>query len=539
MAQGIETDTDSRSGDNAPGTALVVSMDAPHQRLIQVVLRDVTDDNNQLVQTREWLLHHKDVDGLALTGNLFAAECTMTGRGKVFIKRAPLPHVRQADGPPVDLAVEVRRPHGYNYTLCRTGPEDLESWVVLDYDGGAIGRTRALHHWQQSLRPATESHALPQFLSNSWGDRNRDARIQEGFMLEEIDRAAELGVDVVQIDDGWQKGRTANSAEAEEKGGVWTGFWEADPDFWAPDPERFPNGLEPLLERAKEHGLEIGLWYAPDSHRAFANWERDVDQIITLHETYGVNHFKLDSIVAETHAARRNLAAMFQAILDRSEGKIVCDLDVTAGKRPGYFGELTIGPLFVENRYTDWHSYWPHFTLRNLWQLSHWIDPRRLRMELLNNGRNTEKYADDPLAPALYPPSTLFAIVMFSNPLGWFENTGLSDDYVADVAPLVACWKEHRPALFDGDILPIGEVPDGVSWTGFLSDGGEGRDGYAVVLNEKNPSKTHRFSLPRSFGGAGILWGDGEVEVDGDQLTVTIEKPFGAVFVKLLVDDNG
>ena len=44
------------------------------------------------------------------------------------------------------------------------------------------------------------------------GDRSRDARINEAFLLKEIDAGAALGVDVVQIDDGWQKGRTANSA---------------------------------------------------------------------------------------------------------------------------------------------------------------------------------------------------------------------------------------------------------------------------------------------------------------------------------------
>ena len=55
-----------------------------------------------------------------------------------------------------------------------------------------------------------QRHAL--LLSNTWGDRNRDARVCETFVLQEIDRAAALGLDTVQIDDGWQKGTTVNSA---------------------------------------------------------------------------------------------------------------------------------------------------------------------------------------------------------------------------------------------------------------------------------------------------------------------------------------
>ncbi|MDT8389342.1 MAG: alpha-galactosidase [Lentisphaeria bacterium] len=533
MAQGIEIDEQIDNEAPVSNDAMVVSIEDHHQRLIQVELLDVTDRNNQLVHTKEWLLHNKDAESLLLTGNLFAVDCTLTGKGKVFVKRAPLPHIREAEAPVIDLTVTPHHPSGFNYTLHQTGPEDLESWVALDFEGGSIGMTTALHRWQQSLRPQTEQHRVPKFVSNSWGDRNRDERIQEAFMLAEIDRAAKLGVDVVQIDDGWQKGRSANSAEAKEKGGVWSGFWVADPDFWTPDPERFPNGLEPLLKRASGHGIEIGLWYAPDSHEEFRNWEKDAAQIVTLHQTYGIHHFKLDSITAETFTARRNLAAMFKAILGKSDGKVICDLDVTAGKRPGYFGELTTGPLFVENRYTDWHSYWPHFTLRNLWQLSQWIDPRRLRMEFLNNARNDHKYEDDPLAPSLYPPATLFASVMFANPLGWFENTGLTDDYVAEVAPLVACWKKHREQIFAGDIIPIGDAPDGVAWTGFLSSGEENNDSYAVLFNERNPVRSHRFTLPRSFTEVEILSGSGEANMDGGGLITSIPNPFGYLFVRL------
>jgi alpha-galactosidase len=92
----------------------------------------------------------------------------------------------------------------------------------------------------------------------------------------------------------------------------------------------------------------------------------------------------------KTHdrASLDNQRAMFDRMLEGSDGNMVFDLDVTAEIRPGYFGLPDIGPLFVENRYTDFHRYWPHKTLRNLWELSLVVDPVRLRMELLNNTRN-------------------------------------------------------------------------------------------------------------------------------------------------------
>lgn len=534
MTTGIETGERQATGTSTQQTDTLVAIADQHQRLTQVTLMDMTDRNNQLVQTREWLLHNKDTESRSLTGNLFAVERTLKGTGKIFVKRAPLPHVRAPGEAPVDLTVRQREGGGFEYVLHQTGPEDLESWQVLDYEGGDMGRTRVLHQWQQSCRPRTKAHSEPRFLSNSWGDRNRDARIQHDFILREIDTGADLGVEVIQIDDGWQKGISANSSEAKERGGVWSNFWNTDPEFWTPNPDRFPHGLEPILRYAEKRGVAIGLWYAPDSWEEFANWRKDADQIVHLHRHYHVTHFKLDGISAETITARRNLKAMLEAVIEEPKGEIVCDLDITAGVRPGYFGALAIGPLFVENRYTDWHNYWPHFTLRNLWQLSQWIDPRRLRMELLNNARNACnacKYEGDPLAPSLYPPATLFAMTMFSNPLGWFENSGLSEAFIAEVAPLVTCWKAHREQIFAGGIVPIGQAPDGVAWTGFYS--GTKMRGYVVVFNETNPDSSHRFELPESIANIELLSGTGSVHSDGRTLVATLNKPFGYLFARI------
>jgi alpha-galactosidase len=537
MAQGIEDDNAVKPDRNTPDASVsrVVSIPDQHQRLLAVGLFDQTDHYNELVHTRQWLLHHRELP-LDLQGNLFIMERPLTGAGTILVKQAPLPPARPVEGSLIDLTV---RPNpdgpGYEYLLHQTGPDDLEAWHVIEYDGGEIGRTIALHRWQRSARPATDAHRIPRLISNTWGDRNRDGRMQHDFVLREIDRAAELGVDIVQLDDGWQRGASANSIQAKQEGGIWTGFWESDPQFWTPHPQRFPHGFGPIFEHAKNNGIGIGLWYVPDSSNDYANWQKDVDQILTLHRQWGVQRFKLDGIDAGTHEARRNLSALFDAIMTESSGRIACDLDLTGGgsKRPGYFGALGLGPIFLENRYTDWHGYWPHQTLRNLWQLSHWIDPQRLRIEFLNNERNAEKYPDDPLAPVLYPPATLFAITMFANPLGWFENTGLSDAYRAQVAPLIQCWRDHRERIASGHILPIGHLPDGTTWTGFCSLTNDSPNAYAVIFNQASPKGEATLGLPRAFTDVAILHGQGTAQVKGNQLTATMPRPFGYSFVQL------
>lgn len=532
---GVEIDPPAANHRPIPKTGSAgqtIEFHSPHIRLTQVILHDATDHNNELVQTKQWLLHPRE-GTLKLSGNLFLVEEQLTDKGTLFIKQAPLPGARPTASD-YDLKVTHMSAGGYAMTLPETDP--TQAWTILEYEGGPLERARVLQQWQQAQRPDNPGHQRPRFLSNTWGDRSRDGRMEEAFILSEIDAAAQLGVDVLQLDDGWQQGTTANSKDAAKNGGVWEGFWKHDPDFWNVHRERFPNGLEGLITYAQSKGIQIGLWYAPDSWNDFANWQKDADKILELHRTYGVEHFKVDSINFKSETGRQNLHALFERVLAGSQGKVIFDLDITAGTRPGYLGAIPVGPLFVENRYTDWHNYWPHHTLRNLWKLSHWIAPQRLRMEFLNNQRNHWKYKNDPLAPARYSADTLFATVMFSNPLGWFECSGLPDDYIKAAAPLVHTWKAHREALFTGTILPIGAEPDGFSPTGFLSVSKDERSGYLLVFRELSPEPRITLPIPMGLELENCQWevlhNSGTVDTENTQLSVNIPKKLGFVFAR-------
>lgn len=515
----------------APGFEQRVTIRDQHLRLLQVTLRDQTDVHNELVQVNEWLLHPSE--NLALQGNVFVVENTLTGAGRVLLKLAPLPHARPAPGG-ADLRVAPRDDSGFDFTLIRAA--DDGEFVDLPYVGGVVGRTRALQQFQRSRVQTAPEHRIPRFLSNTWGDRSRDSRICAEFIEKEIAAAARLGVEVVQIDDGWQTGTTQNSARSGGQG-VWEGFWAARPDFWAPDPANFPGGLQPLARLAAAHGVALGLWFAPDSINDFANWEKDAACLTALFHQHGIAHFKIDGVHAPNARALANLNRFFTAVLRDTGGRVVFDLDVTAQLRPGYFGLIGTGPLFVENRYTDWHRYWPHQTLRNLWQLAWWVDPNRLRMEFLNQARNREKYADDPLAPAGYAPDALFATVFFSNPLGWFEVSNLPAEYFERVPALVAIWKQCRAELFGGTIFPLGQAPDGSAWTGFAAVADDGKSALALVFRELNPSAAGSLAIPGFLAGnstrCDVLAGGGSATWTGDALHIADATPLGYTLVRL------
>lgn len=462
-------------------------------RVVVYRLSDRTDDYNELVQKDEWLVGFNERTN-EVRAPILATEDPLTGRGTAYLRLAPLPHARQ-DPAAVDFSFWGQPEPGTDrrglLVRCTGYP-----YVALPYAGGAEGRTRALQDYQRSVRPYVPGRDGV-FLANTWGDCNRDTRINEAFLLEEVRAASELGVEVLQVDDGWQTGKSMNSAFANGKG-VWNGYWAVSPDFWVPDPKRFPHGLAAVTKAAGEKGVRFGLWYAPDSSNDAANWERDADWILKLHGECGIDYFKLDSMKTTGALSLSRQKSLFDKVTGGSDGRIVIDMDVTAEKRPGYFGMMKAGPLFVENRYTDWKSYWPHLTLRTLWSLSEVVDPVRMRMEVLNPLRNRELYGDDPLAPAAYPPETLFAIVMAASPLGWFEVQNLAPETVSAWKPLIATWKREREAMAACNVLPVGARPDGVSWTGLVFTPREaGRPGYGLFFRELANDARYAFDFRR------------------------------------------
>lgn len=492
-----------------------------HLRYTQVELMDQTDHHDELVFEREWLPMQ---DQFQVACNVFHVEDVATGNGLVFVKFAPLPHAR-----PVKSAWDVRvTGAARRMTLAGQG----YPWTVIAYSSGRAGRIAAMQDFQRSLR-AYVPERDGMFLSNTWGDRSRDSRVSEEFLLKEVAAGARLGVDVVQVDDGWQQGKTGNSAFGK---GAWGNFRSANPEFWKPHPERFPNGLKPLVEAAQENGMKFGLWFGPDGEKDMENWKLDAEVLLGSFEKEGVEYVKIDAVQMTSPTAEANLNRFYDKVLEETEGRVVFDADATAGLRPGYFGNVRVGPVFLENRYTDWGNYWPHRTLRNLWTLSSYVDPVRLRMEFLNQKRNEKMYEGDPLAPVAYPPDTLFATVMFASPLGWFETSNLPENYFEVIPPLVAAWKEERQAIFSGHIIPIGEAPDGYAWTGFSSTSKDRKSARLVIFREMNEEGSWTTKVPL-FDAADaevtVLGGKGSVVYQNGELSVTIPETLQYVFVRL------
>lgn len=478
-----------------------------------VKFMDYTDDNDNLVEPIHGIMTRRE--NRYMYGNLLLLKDILSEEGITFIKEGPTPHSYMGDTRS-DFYI-----HGQNIFTTGWGltEKDFEHTDTVSGYGGAVivwdGEAENQFFSLQSYHRARHNFVPEKdvfLMSNTWGDQSSDGKISEKFLLDELSKAKEIGINLYQIDDGWQNGTTCNSVNAsnpEFNDAVWgEGYYKANPRFWTVHDTRLPNGLEPIVKYAKENGIRIGLWFSPDSNNEFENWERDSSVLLDLHRKYGITAFKLDGVLLKSKVSEDNLVKLLQKVLTESDGKIVFNMDVTADTRSGYFGSIHYGSLFVENRFTGnfgpYPNYYPHRTLRNLWKLSMYYPSNRLQMEFVNVKRNTELYAGDVLSPASCGLEYTFAVTMFANPLGWMELTGLDQESANLLSGIIPAYQKIQGDILAGQVLPIGEEPNGTKWTGFQSVKTEG-EGYLLLLKEYNDQKKHTYTLWKEKGKELIL----------------------------------
>ena len=510
------------------GACDTIAFGGRHIKATDTMHLDQTDVRDNLVSATERMLAANDRP-FATVSTALDCRDVVSGEGLLFVRISPMPASRA--NTIEDFILDGHR----RMAILANGYPLAE----IAYRGGEAGMRRASVAFQRAIRPY-RSERDGVLLSNTWGGGNADSRINQDFLLKEIEAGARMGVDVIQVDDGWQHGRTPASMKKANKGGrkAYSGYWDADPDFWKEDRERFPDGLGFLADKAREKGMRFGLWFGPDSSGEVANWEKDAACLLDYHRRFGIDYFKMDTMNMPTLTAQTRGRMMFDRMLEESGGAMVFDLDCTAGVRGGYWGVMDVGPVFVENRYQNSVRYWPHHTLKNLWDLSHLVDSVRLRMEFCNPDICREKYAASPLSYANYRPDAIFATVMAASPLAWMELSDVSEASMASFAPLIAKWKQERDRWYGGVIHPVANRPDGVSWTGFVSEAQDG-GGYALLFRELSGDEEYMLDLRPIFGArplsvAGVIGGRGEARLANGRLTVRIPEKLDFVWVKLL-----
>ncbi|MBV9760839.1 MAG: alpha-galactosidase [Acidobacteriaceae bacterium] len=112
------------------------------------------------------------------------------------------------------------------------------------------------------IAPGGAAAPLRPVLYNSW--EATEFNVSEEGQKELAAKAAKLGVELFVIDDGWFGKRNNDHAGLGD---------------WTPNPQKFPHGLESLIDYVNSLGMDFGLWVEPemvnpnsDLYRAHPDW---------------------------------------------------------------------------------------------------------------------------------------------------------------------------------------------------------------------------------------------------------------------------
>ncbi|MDN6723098.1 MAG: alpha-galactosidase [Tetragenococcus halophilus] len=172
-------------------------------------------------------------------GEVFAFHFIYSGNFIAQVEREQYGSTRVQMGINPDHFEWVLKPQATFYT-----PE-----VVLNYSSSGInGMSQNFHtvYQQHLVNPVFKTKERP-ILLNTWEANYFD--LSEKKLLDQAKQAAEVGIELFVVDDGWFADRNAADSSL--------GDWQADL-------KKLPNGLKTLSKNVHNLGMQFGLWFEPE-----------------------------------------------------------------------------------------------------------------------------------------------------------------------------------------------------------------------------------------------------------------------------------
>jgi alpha-galactosidase len=187
-------------------------------------------------------------------GNVWFGALAWSGNWRITVEQTPYRQVRVTGGfNTFDFAYRLKP----GETL--ETPEFFAGFSALGFGGAS----RQLHRFErEKILPDGLNSRLRPVLYNSWEATNFNVNEAGQKLLAE--KASKLGVELFVVDDGWFGKRNNDRAGLGD---------------WFVNPQKFPQGLKPLIDYVNQLGMDFGLWVEPeminvdsDLYRSHPDW---------------------------------------------------------------------------------------------------------------------------------------------------------------------------------------------------------------------------------------------------------------------------
>ena len=340
-------------------------------------------------------------------------------------------------------------------------------WSLL-YTGGESGMQMAIKEFDR-LRFCPDPLRIAGSRANTWGTRTAgdEARsaAEEKNVLKEIRACADLGIDSLAIDDGWQYD-IRGSSETEEIS-------------WDPDPERFPGGWHTVRDAAKKNGVKLELWM-PGSI--------GLDHMLRNIDRGGFTGLKLDFLNLSTKDKIEDIIEKAERITEHTHGSVTISWDCTENApRLGYFFGREYGTIYPENRKPTHNvprirhvTYVPRLVFRDAWHLAHYIHLCQIEIPI----QNIDRIDPGDSNAAEYSHAYCTAIAFMGLPLFFQEVHFYDDNARSQIRSILSLYREHRDRIAQGIVFPVGDEPCDSAWSGFQSHSINTGTGYLTLFRE-------------------------------------------------------
>ncbi len=188
------------------------------------------------------------------SGNVWFGALAWSGSWRITVEQDQLQQVRVTGG---------FNPFDFGYHLA--AGERLKTPIF--YGGysreGVGGASRLLHRFEiAKILPEGPNPKPRPVTYDSW--EATEFRVDEAGQEALAEKAAALGVERFVMDDGWFGARNDDHAGLGD---------------WTVNPQKFPHGLKPLIDKVHSLGMDFGLWVEPemvnpnsDLYRAHPDW---------------------------------------------------------------------------------------------------------------------------------------------------------------------------------------------------------------------------------------------------------------------------
>ena len=139
-------------------------------------------------------------------------------------------------------------PFDFSYPLAPGQSLETPTFYGGYSNAGIGGASRLLHRFElDSIVPQAPNRRLRPVIYNSWEATGFD--VNEAGQEALAEKAASIGVERFVMDDGWFGERKDDHAGLGD---------------WYVNPQKFPHGLKPMIDKVHALGMDFGLWVEPE-----------------------------------------------------------------------------------------------------------------------------------------------------------------------------------------------------------------------------------------------------------------------------------